>query len=143
MKTLFASCLLAGAMIVSLAATAPAQDTSATNQNPYNTATDDTVYNSGSGAPTPNTGNQASNTATSKLRTLSGCLQRGAGANEYTLYGYNANSWEVVSNTVDLAAHVGQAVEITYISQPADSNYGGSRPLVVSNVGMLSSSCSW
>jgi len=150
MKTLFASCLLAGGMIVSLAAIAPAQDTASTQsnatastQNDYNTATDNT-YNSGApdtSNPAPNASNPAPNTGSSNVRTLSGCLREGAGANEYALYGDNANSWEVVSNSVDLAAHVGQVVEIAYLPRSATGSNGANRPLVVTDLVMVSSSC--
>lgn len=137
MKTLFASWLVAGGLIVGLAAIAPAQDTASTQsntaatstQNPYNTATDNS-YDSG-----------APNTSNPNVRTLSGCLQQGAGANEYTLYGYNANSWELVSNSVDLAAHVGQAVEVAYVPQQREN--GANHPLIVTDLVMVSSGCSW
>ncbi len=144
MRTLFASWLLAGGLIVSLAAVAPAQDTASTqssagatsNQNDYNTATDNT-YNSGA----PDASNPAPNTGNSNVRTLSGCLREGAGANEYALYGDNANSWEVVSNSVDLAAHVGQVVKIAYLPRSANGSNGANRPLVVTDLVMVSSSC--
>ena len=153
MKTLFASWLLAGGLIVSLAAVAPAQDTASTQpsatatstQNDYNTATDNT-YNSGApdtSNPAPDASSPAPNTSNPNVRTLSGCLQRGAGANEYTLYGYNANSWELVSNSVDLAAHVGQAVEIAYAPRASNGANGASRPFIVTDLVMVSSSCSW
>ena len=144
MKTLFASWLLAGGLIVSLAAAAPAQDTASTQssatatstQNDYNTDTDNANH---SGA--PNASNPAPNTGSSDVRKLSGCLREGAGANEYALYGDNANSWEVVSNSVDLAAHVGQVVEIAYLPRSANGSNGANRPLVVTDLVMVSSSC--
>lgn len=152
MKNLFASFLLAGGLIVSLAAIAPAQEastqssaTATSTQNDYNTATDNT-YNSG--APdtsnsAPDASSPAPNTSNPNVRTLSGCLQQGAGANEYTLYGYNANSWELVSNSVDLAAHVGQVVEVAYVPRRTNGSNGASRPFIVTDLVMVSSSCSW
>ncbi len=152
MKTLFASWLLAAGLILSLAAIAPAQDRSSapssnntpmSSPNDYNTATDNT-YNAGA----PNANNPAAqastptaNTSKANVRTLSGCLREGAGANEYTVYGNNANSWEVVSNNVDLAAHVGQAVKVAYVPRSANGSNGANKPLVVTNLVMVSSSC--
>jgi hypothetical protein len=152
MKTLFASWLLAGGMLLGFAAIAPAQDRSSapssnntpmTSPNDYNTATDNT-YNAGAtnaGNAAPQTNAPAANTTKPNVRTLSGCLREGAGANEYAVYGNNANSWEVVSNNVDLAAHVGQAVEVTYVPRSANGSNGANKPLVVTNLVMVSSSC--
>jgi len=137
MKTLFASWLLVGGLVLGLTAIAQAQNatstqpgsTASSTPNNYATATNNS-YNSG-----------APGASNSSVRTLSGCLQQGAGANEYTLYGYNANSWELASNSVDLAAHVGQAVEIAYIPQPREN--GANHPLIVTDLVMVSSSCEW
>ena len=138
---------------MSLAAIAPAQDRSSapssnttpmSSPNDYNTATDNT-YNSGApnaSNPAPNTANNTSGTTNKNVRTLSGCLREGAGANEFSLYGSNANSWEVVSNNVDLAAHVGQVVEVAYVPRSNNGTNGATRPLVVTDIVMVSSSCS-
>jgi len=145
MKSLLASWLLTGGLILGFAAIATAQDTGSAQSNDYNTATDNT-YNSGAPnayAPSPTTGNSASAAAATNMRTLSGCLREGAGANEYSLHGYNASSWEVISNNVDLSAHIGQEVQVTYISRASNGTNGGSRALVVTDVHMLSSACSW
>ena len=103
MKTLFASWLLAGGLILSLAAIASAQDRSSapssnntpmSSPNDYNTATDNT-YNAGApngSNPAPQTSAAPAKSNNSKVRTLSGCLREGAGANEYAVYGNNANS---------------------------------------------------
>jgi hypothetical protein len=152
MKTSFASWLLAGGLLLGFAVIAPAQDRSSapssnntpmSSSNDYNTATDNT-YNAGApngSNPAPQTSAPAANTSNSKVRTLSGCLREGAGANEYALYGNNANSWEVVSNNVDLAAHVGQAVEVAYVPRSANGSNGANKPLVVTGLVMISSSC--
>lgn len=68
--------------------------------------------------------------------TLTGCLGQGAGADEYTLYGQTANSWELKSNSVDLEAHLGQAVSITAVKPPS-----GKGPLMVTSISMVSESC--
>jgi hypothetical protein len=46
-------------------------------------------------------------------RTLTGCLQKGESANEYALTAKDGSTWELKSDTVDLAAHVGHTVTIT------------------------------
>jgi hypothetical protein len=49
----------------------------------------------------------------SKVRTVTGCLSKGDGANEYLLTGKNGSSWEVRSDKVALADHVGHTVTAT------------------------------
>ena len=46
-------------------------------------------------------------------RTLTGCLQPGDGANEYVLTAKDGSTWELRSDSVDLAPHVGHTVSIT------------------------------
>jgi len=48
-----------------------------------------------------------------KVKTLTGCLEKGDGAHEYKLLGANGSTWELRSDTVDMAPHVGQTVTIT------------------------------
>jgi hypothetical protein len=48
-----------------------------------------------------------------KTRTLSGCLQTGDSANEYKLTTTKGGTWEIKSDTVKLAQHVGHSVTIT------------------------------
>ena len=132
MKMMFVPFLLTAVLM--LGATAIAQSQTATPQS--ETATQNDNYNA---TATNNHHGSADN-----VRTLSGCLQEGAGANEYTLFGPDANSWELRSNQVDLAAHVGQAVTITYVPNPnAKGASGASAPLIVTDLVMVSSSCSW
>jgi hypothetical protein len=47
------------------------------------------------------------------VRTLTGCLQKGDSANEYELTGQDGSTWELRSDAVDLASHVGETVMIT------------------------------
>jgi len=54
-----------------------------------------------------------SGTTHSDVRTVTGCLQKGEGANEYALTGRDGSTWEVRSDSVDLASHVGQTVTLT------------------------------
>jgi hypothetical protein len=46
-------------------------------------------------------------------RTITGCLQKTDDANEFRLIGNDGSSWEVRSDTVSLADHVGHTVSAT------------------------------
>jgi hypothetical protein len=46
----------------------------------------------------------------SEVRTITGCLSKGDGANEYLLTGKNGSTWEVRSTKVALGEHVGHTV---------------------------------
>jgi hypothetical protein len=48
-----------------------------------------------------------------KVRTLSGCLQKGDDANEYKLTTAKGATWEVKSDSVKLDEHVGHTVTVT------------------------------
>jgi hypothetical protein len=48
-----------------------------------------------------------------KTRTLTGCLQKGEGANEYNLAAKDGGTWEINSDSVKLDEHVGHTVKIT------------------------------
>jgi hypothetical protein len=48
-----------------------------------------------------------------KVRTLSGCLQKGDDANEYKLTTAKGSTWEIKSDAVKLSEHVGHAVTVT------------------------------
>src|SRR3981081_189938 len=48
-----------------------------------------------------------------KTRTLTGCLQKGEGANEYNLTTKGGATWEVKSDSVKLDEHVGHTVTVT------------------------------
>lgn len=47
------------------------------------------------------------------VRTLTGCLHQGDSAKEYELVGDDGSTWEVKSDAVDLASHVGHTVTLT------------------------------
>jgi hypothetical protein len=55
----------------------------------------------------------ATKTTHKKVRTLSGCLQKGDDANEYKLTTPKGSTWEVKSDSVGLGEHVGHTVRIT------------------------------
>ncbi|HWG39076.1 MAG TPA: hypothetical protein VN658_00905 [Candidatus Acidoferrales bacterium] len=48
-----------------------------------------------------------------KTRTLTGCLAKSDDANEYNLTTRKGGTWEVKSDSVDLAPHVGHTVTVT------------------------------
>ena len=48
-----------------------------------------------------------------KVRTLTGCLQKGDGANEFVLTAKDGSRWELRSESVKMAPHVGHTVTIT------------------------------
>src|SRR5947209_9678915 len=48
-----------------------------------------------------------------KVRKLTGCIGRGATDKDYTLDSANGSSWQIKSDAVELAPHVGQTVTVT------------------------------
>jgi hypothetical protein len=48
-----------------------------------------------------------------KIRTLTGCLQKGDSANEYNLTTKGGATWEIKSDSVKLDDHVGHTVAVT------------------------------
>ena len=48
-----------------------------------------------------------------KATSVTGCLQKGEGANEFMLTGSDGSTWEIKSDSVDLASHVGQTVTVS------------------------------
>jgi hypothetical protein len=48
-----------------------------------------------------------------KIRTVTGCLQKGDDANEYNLTTKGGATWEVKSDSVKLDEHVGHTVKVT------------------------------
>lgn len=144
MKKAIALWTIVGGLLASAAGMAKAQDTGATQP----TTTPQTEQ----------TGN--ANDTHSNVRTLTGCLQKGEDANEYNLMGQDGSTWEVKSDSVDLASHVGHTVTITgAVAHPtmhgmkedtkkeaqehgmdrSDTEHGH---LTVTNLSMVSESCS-
>ena len=94
-----------------------------------------------------------------KVRTLTGCLQKGDDPKEFNFAANNGSTWEVKSDAVDLAPHVGHTVTLTGVVSNArahamkedvkeeakehgikkDSKESGD--LTVTNVTMVSASC--
>lgn len=56
---------------------------------------------------------EAKKTTHKKVRTLTGCLQKADDANEYNLTTAKGGTWEIKSDDVQLAEHVGHTVTVT------------------------------
>src|ERR1700693_645308 len=59
------------------------------------------------------TAQDATRTTHKKTRTLTGCLQKAEDAKEYNLTTKDGGTWEVKSDSVKLAPHVGHTMTIT------------------------------
>jgi hypothetical protein len=66
------------------------------------------------------TAQSTTKTTHKKTRTLSGCLQAGDAANEYKLTTAAGATWEIKSDNVKLADHVGHTVTITGVVSNAE-----------------------
>jgi opacity protein-like surface antigen len=51
--------------------------------------------------------------STSDTKTVTGCLQKGDEPEEFSIIGKDGKNWELRSNTVKLADHVGHTVTVT------------------------------
>lgn len=120
MKNLLKLLTLAAAMVVSLSATGLAQDLRPVAQD---------IDPS-----------RSSSATEAKIVVLSGCLGRGSGADEYSLQQVEtATSWELKSDSVNLAGHMDQMVVVTAVKTGDPSI-----PLKVVALSMDSNSCnSW
>ena len=59
------------------------------------------------------TAQDTTKTTHKKVRTLTGCLQKGEDANEYNLTTAKGSTWEIKSDSLKLGDHVGHTVTIT------------------------------
>ena len=59
------------------------------------------------------TAQDTTKTTHKKVRTLTGCLQKGDDANEYKLTTAKGSDWEIKSDSLKLGDHVGHTVTIT------------------------------
>jgi hypothetical protein len=48
-----------------------------------------------------------------RTRTLTGCLQKGEDANEYSFTAKDGGTWEIKSDSVKLGEHIGHTITIT------------------------------
>ncbi len=138
MRNYIAAWTIAAGLLLGAAVVAAAQDNSATTQQQTTTTSTSTTTTDNSATPqssttlpdkesastpsqaaatTPETSATATqDTTTDKsadVRTVTGCLQKGEGAGEYQLTGHDGSTWELHSDAVDLASHLGQTVNIT------------------------------
>ncbi len=122
MKRNIASWAIAAVLVLSAVGVVKAQDSTTTQQQTTTTTTTtsdtnptpspDAMPTQNSGAMTPE-GSAATQDEHSNVRTITGCLQKGEGANEYVLTGRDGSTWELRSDAVDLASHVGHTVTVT------------------------------
>ena len=100
-------------------------------------------------------GAQDTKTAHQKTRTLTGCLQKGDGANEFHLMAKDGGKWDLTSDSVKLADHVGHTVKVVGVVDNAtahgmkedvkktvDKSADETGNLTVTDVSMVSDSCS-
>ena len=64
------------------------------------------------GAPWAERAAKASEYRGREYLTLTGCLQKGRGADQYLMVGEDGSTWELEGNSRKFAAHVGQSVRI-------------------------------
>ncbi len=102
---------------------------------------------------------KSANDTHANVRTLTGCLHKGDSPKEYELVGDDNSTWEVRSDAVDLASHVGHTVTLTGAVAHAtmhgmkedakqeaqehgmDKSATEHGHMTVTNVSMVSSSC--
>ena len=102
----------------------------------------------------------SANDAHSNVRTLTGCLRQGDNAHEFELMAQDGSTWELRSDAVNLASHVGHTVTITgAVAHPTmhgmkedtkkeaqehgiDKSATEHGHLTVTNLSMVSDSCS-
>jgi hypothetical protein len=104
-----------------------------------------------SNAPQDNSGQDKS----AKVRKLTGCLSKGDSENEYQLTADNGATWELKSDAVEFAPHVGHTVTVTGTVNNAAAHGAKEKAkdktmenptehghLTVTNMKMVSESCS-
>ena len=101
MKNTVALWAIAAGLLLSAAGITQAQDTTTTQQTTTSTTT------------TQNDATSSASDTHANVRTLTGCIQKGEDMNEYELLGQDGSTWELKSDAVDLASHVGHTVTIT------------------------------
>jgi|ERR1700683_1113234 len=91
---------------------------------------------------------RAQDDASDSTQMVTGCLQKGAAANTYTLDDENGKLWDLRSKTVQLGPHVGHTVSITGTipqkSKDENQTSGDTSPqndLRVTSLTMISDTC--
>ena len=90
------------------------QDTTTQTAAPSSTMTDK------DSAMTPSQDATATSDKSSNVRSVTGCLRAGDNSKEYELRGSDGSSWELKSDAVDMASHVGHTVTVTGAVRNAD-----------------------
>jgi hypothetical protein len=92
---------------------APSTDTMAAPSTDQDT-TQTTTPSDKDSAMTPSQDATATSTdKSSDVRTVTGCLRAGDNSKEYELRGNDGSTWELRSDAVDMASHVGHTVTVT------------------------------
>jgi hypothetical protein len=109
MKNTIALWIIAAGLVAGATGIAQAQYSTPAPQNTAPATTPSDEANAPSGQ------NDATTTSDthSNVRTLTGCLQQGENAKEYALMGQDGSTWELKSDSVDLASHVGHTVTVS------------------------------
>ena len=79
-----------------------------------------------------------------KTHTATGCLQRSAATNSYTMTDENGKLWNLRSNTVSFDAHVGHTVTVSGTIPKESKNSTDTSPqnnLLVTKLDMVRDSC--
>ncbi len=121
-NTLLLSIVAAGMMMLCAAGIGNAQNTVTPRQRAASYASLQNDYN----------GEVTAEQVSSNPTVLVGCLDRGPGANEYTLYGEFPNIWEVKSDSIALEAYVGQTIRVIALKRSA-----GDRIYLVTDVPLV------
>jgi hypothetical protein len=80
----------------------------------------------------PSTADQGS----SQVVVLAGCLERGPGAGEYSLFGQGLHWWQLKSDSVNLALFLNLEVEVSALKSPSDDG-----TFTVTDLTLVSTSC--
>ena len=116
MKKTFALWLLAASLMVGIATVGYAQNTTTTSNGNIASAT----------------GDQRG----PKVIVLAGCLERGSGADEYTLFGQMVQWWELKSYSVDLGVYLDKEVRVAVVKSPENDG-----TLTVTDLVVVSTNC--
>jgi hypothetical protein len=68
------------------------------------------------------TAQDTTETTHKKTRTITGCLQKGEDANEYSFTAKDGGTWEIKSDSVKLDEHLGHTVKITGVVENATAH---------------------
>jgi hypothetical protein len=95
--------------------TTTSSDNSATTSPDSTSATQSGTLSDKDSATTPTTDATPTGTQSndSNVRTVTGCLAKGDSAGEYELTGRDGSTWELHSDAVNMASHVGHTVTVT------------------------------